>query len=69
MNRSVSLAAGMLVIFALSVGALLYVMPAPHKPTDYLVTGAIGTLLCLVVLFLILNKTAKGPGGKPGPES
>jgi hypothetical protein len=68
MNRALSLALGMLVIFAVSVGALLYVMPAPHKPTDYLVTGAIGTLLCLVVLFLILSKTAKGRG-KPGPEA
>ena len=69
MNRTLSLVLGMVVIFAVSVLGLLYVMPAPHKPTDYLVTGAVGTLLCLVLLFLILTKTAKGPGGKPGPEA
>jgi hypothetical protein len=69
MNRALSLILGMVVIFAVSVGALLYVMPAPHKPTDYLVTGAVGTLLCLVLLFLILAKTAKGRGSKPGPEA
>lgn len=69
MNRALTLVLGMVVIFAVSVGGLLYVMPAPHKPTDYLVTGAVGTLLCLVLLFLILNKTGKGPGGKAGPEA
>lgn len=69
MNRALSLALGMMLVFVVSVAALLYLMPAPHKPTDYLVTGAIGTLLCLVLLFFILTKTAKGPGGKPGPES
>jgi len=69
MNRALSLTLGMLVIFAVSVGGLLYVMPAPHKPTDYLVTGAIGTLLCLVLLFWILTKTGKKADRKPGPEA
>ncbi len=69
MNRALGLALGMLLIFAVSVSMLLYVMPAPHKPTDYLVTGAIGTLLCLVLLFVVLMKTAsKGPGGKSSSE-
>lgn len=70
MNRALVLAAGMLLIFAVSVGVLLYVMPAPHKPTDYLVTGAIGTLLCLVLLFVVLMKMpAKGPRSNSRPES
>ncbi len=69
MNRALGLALGIVLIFAASVGILLYVMPAPHKPTDYLVTGAIGTLLCLVLLFFVLMKTGPGPGGKPGSES
>jgi len=68
MNRTLGLALGMLLIFAVSVSILLYVMPAPHKPTDYLVTGAIGTLLCLVLLFVVLMKTANRPGGKPGSD-
>jgi hypothetical protein len=70
MNRALVLAAGMVLIFALSVGVLLYVMPAPHKPTDYLVTGAVGTLLCLVLLFVVLMKTpGKGPRGNSRPQS
>lgn len=70
MTRALGLAVGMLLIFAVSVGVLLYVMPAPHKPTDYLVTGAIGTLLCLVLLFVVLMKTAtKPPGGNSRPQT
>ena len=70
MNRALGLAFGMILIFAASVGVLLYVMPAPHKPTDYLVTGAIGTLLCLVLLFVVLMKGAtKGPDKKSSPEA
>jgi hypothetical protein len=69
MNRTLGLALGMLLLFAVSVAALLYAMPSPHKPTDFLVTGGIGTLLCLVVLFMVLTKTGKGPGAKPGSES
>ena len=62
MRRALGLAFGMVLIFAVSVGVLLYVMPAPHKTTDYLVTGAIGTLLCLVLLFMVLiRKGSKEP--------
>jgi len=68
MHRALGLAFGMVLIFALSVGVLLYVMPAPHKPTDYLVTGAIGTLLSLVLLFVVLMRSgAKAAGGNSGP--
>jgi hypothetical protein len=70
MNRALLLAVGMLLIFAVSVGVLLYVMPAPHKPTDYLVTGAVGTLLCLVLLFVVLMKMpGKEPRDNSRPES
>ncbi|HUA21663.1 MAG TPA: hypothetical protein VMB25_23120 [Bryobacteraceae bacterium] len=68
MNRTVALALGLIVVFALTVGVLLVVMPGPHKSTDYLVIGAIATLLCLLLLFLALIKTAKRPVGKPDSE-
>jgi len=68
MNRSVTLALGMVVIFGLTVAVLLAVMPAPHKSTDYLVIGAVGTLLCLLLLFVVLVNTPKPPAGKTGSE-
>jgi multisubunit Na+/H+ antiporter MnhG subunit len=54
MNRTIVLAVGMLMLFVATVGILLNVMPGPHKATDYLVMGAAGTLLCLVLLFVVL---------------
>jgi hypothetical protein len=69
MNRNLGLALGMLLIFAASVGVLVNIMPAPHKPTDYLVIGAVGTLLSLLLLFVVLIKSAEKPrSGKPDPE-
>jgi len=68
MNRTTALALGLLVVFALTVGILLNVMPGPHKATDYLVIGAIATLLCLLLLFLALIKTQKRPARKPDSE-
>jgi hypothetical protein len=46
------------------------VMPGPHKATDYLVMGAAGTLLCLVLLFVVLFTTpAKPDKEKSDPDS
>jgi len=65
MNRHVALALGMVAIFAMAVAVLLTVMPPPHKPTDYLVMGAVGTLLCLLLLFVVLiNAATKPPARK-----
>jgi NADH:ubiquinone oxidoreductase subunit 5 (subunit L)/multisubunit Na+/H+ antiporter MnhA subunit len=70
MNRNIGLALGMLLVFAVAVAVLLNVMPSPHKPTDYLVIGAVGTLLCLLLLFVVLIKSAaKPPDRKPDPEA
>ena len=56
MNRTLALAALMVMLFAGTVAVLVNVMPGPHKPMDYLVIGAVATLLCLVVLFVVLIK-------------
>ena len=55
-------------VFVLTVGVLVVVMPGPHQATDYLVIGAIATLLCLLLLFLALIKTTKRPVRKPDSE-
>jgi hypothetical protein len=69
MSRTLSLTLGMVVVFALTVAVLLNVMPAPHKPTDYLVMGAVGTLLCLLLLFVVLISAAtKPPARKPDSD-
>jgi Na+/melibiose symporter-like transporter len=68
MNRTIALAVGMLMLFAVTVGILLNVMPGPHKATDYLVMGAAGTLLCLVLLFVVLFTTPAKPETKEKPD-
>jgi Na+/melibiose symporter-like transporter len=57
MKRTLLLATGMVLVFAVTVGVLLNVLPGPHKSTDFLVIGAIATLLCLLLLFFVLTKT------------
>ena len=69
MHRTLSLALGMVLIFAVTVTILLVVMPGPHKPTDYLVIGCVATLLCLLLLFVVLINTAKRPSRKPDTET
>ena len=56
MNRTLALAVLMVLLFGGSVAVLLNVMPGPHKPMDYLVIGAVATLLCLLLLFVVLIK-------------
>lgn len=69
MNRTIALAAGMVMLFAATVGVLLNVMPGPHKATDYLVMGAAATLLCLVLLFVVLfTSPAKPDAADPDKE-
>ena len=59
MNRTIALALGMVMIFAITVAVLLTVMPGPHKSTDYLVIGCVATLLCLLLLFVVLINAPK----------
>jgi len=44
------------------------VMPGPHGATDYLVIGAVATLLCLLLLFMVLINTQKRATRKPDSE-
>jgi hypothetical protein len=73
MKRTIVLVIGMLAVFVVTVGVLLNVMPGPHKATDYLVIGAVATLLCLLLLFVVLiNTMTKKPAASyknHGPDS
>jgi Na+/melibiose symporter-like transporter len=61
MNRTITLSALVLVVFAVVVGILLQVLPGPHKPTDYMVIGAVATLLSILLLYFLLIKRDKRP--------
>ena len=61
MNRTVGLAIGLVLVFITTVAVLAMLMPGPHKPTDYLVFGAVATFLCLLLLFLVIMKTMQKP--------
>ena len=39
--------------FALTVGALLAIIPHPRRAVDYMVAGSVGTVTALIVVFLI----------------
>ncbi len=56
MNRTYTISALLLVVFAVTVGILLQVMPGPHERTDYLVIGGVATLLCILLLYFLLIK-------------
>ena len=68
MNRTTALALGLVVVFGLVVVILLNVMPGPRKATDYLVIGAVATLICLLLLFVALINTQKRAARKPDSE-
>ena len=57
MGRISVLLAGMAVLFAIVVVVLNQVMPGPHRSTDYFVMGGAGTMVCLLVLFVVLITT------------
>ena len=56
MNRTLSLAGIVVAVFMATVTILLFLLPGPHAPTDYLVIGAVATLLCLLLVFVLLVK-------------
>jgi len=59
MNRTLTLAIGMILVFGVTVAVLLQLLPGPRKPTDYLVIGAIATFLCILLLFVVLMSTSE----------
>jgi hypothetical protein len=46
-------------VFAVVVGVMLSVMPAPLKDSDYMVIGSVATLVALLIVFLVVISTAK----------
>jgi uncharacterized membrane protein len=55
-SRLASLIALGLIVFAIAAFLLLQVMPSPMRPFDYLITGAVSTLVSLLLLWLLLMR-------------
>jgi hypothetical protein len=53
-GRTLLLAGGMALVFAVVVVLLLRIIPGPHRQTDYLVIGTLATFASLATLFVVL---------------
>jgi hypothetical protein len=58
MNRKLSLTAGILLVFTVTVLILLQILPGPYKPADYLVIGTLATFVCILLAFLAVISTS-----------
>ena len=57
-SRILTLAAGVVFIFAAVALIFSRVIPGPHRPVDYLVIGTAATFVALLTLFVLLLKTS-----------
>ena len=62
------LGAGLVAVFAATAALSLRLLPGPLRETDYLVAGSAGTLVVLVVLFVVIAATRAGAGALPKPR-
>ncbi len=62
MARGFALGLGVVVAFSVSALILHRLMPAPLREVDYMVIGAVSTLVALGVFFLILITTSLKSG-------
>ena len=59
MHRKLTMAAGILLVFAVTVLILLRVLPGPYRPADYLVIGTLATFVCILLAFIIGASTSE----------
>ena len=59
MGRGLMLALAGVCVFVIVAAAMLALMPAPMKESDYMVIGSVATLVALLVLFLVMVSTTK----------
>lgn len=55
-SRLIALTGIGLIVFGLTAFLLVQLMPSPLRPFDYLVCGAVSTLVCLLVIWLLLMR-------------
>lgn len=57
--RKVILVVGITLIFIVTVGTLYQVMPKPLRSVDYLIIGAVATMLSMLLAFVVILKTTE----------
>ncbi len=56
MNRTTSLALGVAFVFIAVCAIMLAILPSPLGPKDYLVAGAVSTILCLLLVWFLFER-------------
>ena len=69
MNRNIALALGVGFVFIALCAVMLVILPGPLGPKDFMVAGAISTILCLLLLlYLFTRDSAKAISKRPPSE-
>ncbi len=71
MGKLAVLFGGTALVFLITLAIMLRLMPKPMRDTDYLVVGAVATLVAMLTLFVVLIRTTmKAPDtfGKRRPK-
>jgi Na+-transporting methylmalonyl-CoA/oxaloacetate decarboxylase gamma subunit len=69
MNRNIALALGVGFVFIALCAVMLAILPGPLGPKDFMVAGAISTILCLLLLLFLLTRTpSKAISKRTPPE-
>lgn len=61
MNRNTALALGVSLVFVALCAIVVAMLPGPLGPKDYLVAGAVSTILCLLLLLYLLTRPQHKP--------
>jgi hypothetical protein len=54
-KRTLYLAGGLLLLFALTIAMTLWLIPRPHRPLQYMVAGSVATALTLAGGFAVIR--------------
>jgi len=57
MIRKIALGFGIAIVFGLVAVMMVTVLPGPLRQTEYMMIGAVSTLVAMLVLFLVLTAT------------
>ncbi len=57
MARKIALGFGIAIVFGLVVVVMVSVLPGPLRQTEYMMIGAVASLISMLVLFLVLTAT------------